>query len=105
MQQIQKLTITRGDTFRVTGILKSNGAAVDLSSYGIEATVKDGATVVASLEVSVVDAPNGVYSLACVDTSAWPLKDVLASVRYTLPSGDKASTPTFVVSVTRGLNP
>lgn len=101
MDEVQKLTHTQGDTFRVSGALTKDGVAVDITSYGIAAQVMDGAAVVAELVRSDVDSLGGLYQLVAQDTDAWPVKDLTMNIRYTLPSGDKTSTRKFYVSVQR----
>ena len=108
MTQVLDFTHTRGDTFRVSGRLVNNTpqgkVPIDITDYVVEAHVMDGARTVASLVYTIVDAEDGRYSMAAIDTDDWPIKTLVMNLRYILPSGDKLSTKVFNVFVVKGTN-
>lgn len=97
----------RGDSFALAGqLLESEGGApVDLTGVAVRAQLRDGDALIAELDATVVDAPNGRYSLTkpYVDTEAWPVKSLQLDVQFTWPGGTRRSTQTVVVRVLKDI--
>jgi hypothetical protein len=77
---------------------------VDITGWGISAVIKRDAKVIATLEITVLDAALGKYQLYFPDTSGWPVAEMLMDICYRLPSdadgnpGDVYYTPTVLVN-------
>lgn len=92
----QNLNFKRGDTF----ILDAT-ASMDITGWNIKSQVRKGRELIADLVVTIIDAPNGAYSLFMDDTTDWPDGRLFCDIQYTTDSGQVISTETFTIEVHR----
>lgn len=100
--QVNKYNQIQGDTFRIIMDMQKDKTPLDITDWEITGQIKQGATLVSELTVEIIDPLQGQYTAFVLDTSKWPVGDLVCYLRYTLPSGDKISGPPFYVSVQRG---
>lgn len=95
------ITQKRGDTLEWVVTLSESGAPVDLTSWTILSQIRNGATLIDQLTVTVVDAENGQFRLSATpaETEAYSAGTFACDIQFTDDSSDVFSTETFQVSV------
>lgn len=94
-----RFVFKRGDTFRLAGRAKVNGAIEDMDGWNIQAQVREHrpagpGELIATLSGSWINAAEGTLQVAHNDTANWALGDALIDIRLTSPGGDKVTTST-----------
>ena len=95
------MDLKRGDTFQVIGVYAdANELPIDITNVQIRSQVRDKyLKLLADCVIVKTDAINGIYSVTVLDTTAWPIGEVLTDVQYTLPDGRVSSTATIKINV------
>ena len=88
----------RGTTFQLSGQLQDNGVAQNLTGCTLVAKVfdKSGNTLIAPLNMTILDPVNGLIMLAFPNTSTWPVGNARVDMTLTLANGTLiASDPDY----------
>jgi hypothetical protein len=95
------MDLKRGDTFQVIGVYAdANELPIDITNVQIRSQVRDKyLKLLADCVIVKTDAINCISSLTVLDTTAWPIGEVLTDVQYTLPDGRVSSTATIKINV------
>lgn len=98
---MSKVLHKRGDTFRMQGTVKIGGEVQDITSWSIVSQIRDEANpeFEVDLDVTVIDAVNGLYEISYTDTSAWPIKSLVWDIQYTTDTDQIISTDTITIDV------
>lgn len=100
---MEKILHKRGDSFRVSAIVKIGGVVQDITNWDIQSQIRrEGDTAfVQDVTVERIDDLAGSYVLRVDDTSAWPIACLVWDVQYTMDTGQVISTQTVVIDVRR----
>lgn len=102
---MERISMKQGQTFKVTGYFRENDRITpkDLTGVTITSKIRDRADVIiATLQVTVIDAIAGVYELLCVEgTSLWPVGELYWDIFETI-GGITYPTETIIIKVDRG---
>lgn len=95
------LIFKRGDTFGFSAAYtNANGAALSLDGITVTSQVRraDSNDLVANVTVVVTDEEGGTYTLQVLDTSAWPLTNLVWDIKYAYTaSGASVRTETVQI--------
>lgn len=103
-----KIPFKRGDTFLVEATARQGATPQDITGWVIASHVRRGTTLVAALEVTIVDAAAGTYRLRKENTGAdgterWPVSDLECDIQYTTAAGQIVSTETFIIDMVKDI--
>lgn len=93
------LNFKRGDTFLIEAQLADNGIPTDLTNWTIRSQVRRNSQLIDTLDVTIVDAATGRYTLSSSGaTTAWPIAVLESDIEYTSPNGQIVSTETYSIN-------
>jgi hypothetical protein len=99
-----KIPFRRGDNFLVEGSVSTQSGPQDLTDWSIRSQVKDGATLIAELDVVYpYTLDQGRYQLQCIDTHLWPTKTLHMDIRYTNSLNQLMSSEIISITVRAGI--
>lgn len=99
MADVGCIEFKRGDTFKLSCTYLIDGVPAQLPD-NVRSQIRHHGTLICELQVDVVDAPNGQYTLTCADSKNWSVGAVYrCDIEYSSNGGNVASTDTFTIKV------